>query len=53
MNVEKSKYMLIASHLKAGPNRDVKTGNKSIENASQFKYLDATITNQNFSQEGG
>jgi hypothetical protein len=31
----------------AGQNREIKIGNRSFENASQFKYLGTTVTNQN------
>jgi hypothetical protein len=35
----------------AGQNREIKTGNKSFENVSQFKYLGMTVTNQNLIHE--
>jgi hypothetical protein len=35
----------------AGQNRDIKMGNRSFENVSQFKYLGTTVTNQNLIQE--
>jgi hypothetical protein len=44
-NVEKSKYMLLARHKKTDQNHYVKTGNRSFENVSQFKYLGMTVTN--------
>jgi hypothetical protein len=37
-NVEKTKYMLLSRHKNVGQNRDIKIGNKSFENESQFKY---------------
>jgi hypothetical protein len=30
-----------------GQNREIKIGNRSFENVSQFKYLGMTLTNQN------
>jgi hypothetical protein len=35
----------------AGPNPDIKIGNRSFENVSQFKCLGTTVTNQNLIQE--
>jgi hypothetical protein len=35
----------------AGQNREIKIGNRSFENVSQFKYLGTTVTNQNLVQE--
>jgi hypothetical protein len=32
-------------------NRDIKIGNRSFENVSQFKYFGTTVTNQNLIQE--
>jgi hypothetical protein len=51
INVEKTKYMLLSHHQNVGQNRDIKTGNRSFENVSQFKYLGITVTNQNLIQE--
>jgi hypothetical protein len=39
VNVEKTKYMLVSQDQNAGQNRDIKVGNRSFENVSQFKYL--------------
>jgi hypothetical protein len=33
-----------------GQNRDIKVANRSFENVSQFRYLGATVTNQNLIQ---
>jgi hypothetical protein len=35
----------------AGQNREIKIGNRSFENASEFKYLGMAVTNQNLIQE--
>jgi hypothetical protein len=43
--------MLLSHHQNAGQNRDIKIANTSFENASQFKYLGMTVTNQNLIQE--
>jgi hypothetical protein len=47
VNVEKTKYMLVSRDQNAGQNREIKLGNRSFENVSQFKYLGTTVTNQN------
>jgi hypothetical protein len=46
VNVEKTKYMLVTRDQNAGQNREIKIGNRSFENVSQFKYLGMTVTNQ-------
>jgi hypothetical protein len=51
INVEKTKYMFLSRHQNVDRNRDRKTGNRSFENASQFKYLGTTVTNQNLIEE--
>jgi RNA:NAD 2'-phosphotransferase (TPT1/KptA family) len=51
LNTEKTKYMLLSRHQNAGQNHDIKIGNRSFENVSQFRYLGTTITNQNLIQE--
>jgi hypothetical protein len=44
--------MLASRDQNAGQNRHIKIGNRSFENASQFKYLGMTVTNQNLIREG-
>jgi hypothetical protein len=51
VNVEKTKYMLVSRDQNAGQNKEIKIGNRSFENVSQFKYLGTTVTNQNLIQE--
>jgi hypothetical protein len=43
--------MLVYCDLNAGQNWDIKIGNRSFENVSQFKYLGMTVTNKNLIQE--
>jgi hypothetical protein len=43
--------MLLSRHQNVGQNRDIKIGNRSFENVSQYKYLGTTVTNQNLIQE--
>jgi hypothetical protein len=50
-NVQKTKYMLVSRDQNADQNWDIKIGNRSFENVSQFKYLGTTVTNQNLIQE--
>jgi hypothetical protein len=52
VNVEKTKYMLVSRDQNAGQNRDIKIGNRSFENVSQFKYMGSTVTSQNFYSGG-
>jgi hypothetical protein len=51
VNVEKTKYALVSRDQNAGQNREIKIGNISFENVSQFKYLGKRVTNQNLIQE--
>jgi hypothetical protein len=46
INVEKTKYMLLSHHQTAVQNRDIKIGNRSLENVAQFKYVGTIATNQ-------
>jgi hypothetical protein len=43
--------MSVSREQNAGQNREIKIGNRSFENVSQFKYLGTTVTNQNLNQE--
>jgi hypothetical protein len=51
INAEKTKYMLLSRHQNVGENRDIKIGDRSFENVSQFKYLGTIVTNQNLTQK--
>jgi hypothetical protein len=51
IHVETTKYILLSPHRNAGQNRDFETANRSFETMPQFKYLGATVTDQNFIQE--
>jgi hypothetical protein len=43
--------MLLSEHQNAGQNQNIKIANTSYEDASQFKYLEKTVTNKNLIQE--
>jgi hypothetical protein len=51
VNVEKTKYIFVSRYQNAKQNQDIKTGNRSFENMSRFKYLGTTVTHQNLIQE--
>jgi hypothetical protein len=51
INVEKTKYMLLARHQNVGQIQDIKIANRKFENVTQFEYLGMTVTNQNLIQE--
>jgi hypothetical protein len=51
VNTEKTKYMLLSRLQNAGQNHDETTANRFFEYVAQFKYLGATVTNQNLIQE--
>jgi hypothetical protein len=51
VNAEKTKYMLLSHHQKAGQNHDMKIVNRCFENVAQFKYLGVTVTSQNLIQK--
>jgi hypothetical protein len=43
--------MLVSRDQNAGQNWEIKIGNRSFENVSQFKYFGTIVTNQNLIQE--
>jgi hypothetical protein len=47
INAEKTKYMVMSRNQNAGYNHNIKIDNKSSERVDEFKYLGATLTNQN------
>jgi sorting nexin-29 len=47
INAEKTKYMIMSRHPNSGQNQNIWTANESFENVAKFKYLGATLTNQN------
>jgi hypothetical protein len=47
VSVERTKYMFVYCDQNGGQNWNIKRGNRSFENVSQFKYLGTTVTNQN------
>jgi hypothetical protein len=51
VNVEETKYMFVSRDQNAGQTREIKIGNISFENVSQFKHLGTTVTNQNLIKE--
>jgi hypothetical protein len=51
VNAEKTKYMLLSRHQNAGQNYNIKIGDRSFGNVTQFKYLGMTVANQNLIQE--
>jgi hypothetical protein len=51
INVDKTKYMLLSCHQNVSQNWDIRIGNRSFENVSQFKYLEITVTTKSDSGE--
>jgi hypothetical protein len=47
INAEKTKYMIMSRHPNSGQVQNIRTANESFENVAEFKYLGATLTNQN------
>jgi hypothetical protein len=47
INAEKTKYMIMSHHPNSGQNQNISTANESFENVAKFKYVGATLTNQN------
>jgi hypothetical protein len=51
VNTDKTKYMVMSRDRNAGRGDGVKIDNRSIERVEEFKYLGATLTDQNSIQE--
>jgi hypothetical protein len=51
VNADKTKYMVMSRDRNAGRGHGVKIDNGSIERVEEFKYLGATLTDQNSIQE--
>jgi transcriptional regulator CtsR len=49
LEIKRSIYS--SRHQNVGQNRDIKIADGSFENVTQFKYLGATVTNQNLIQK--
>jgi hypothetical protein len=47
INAEKTKYMIMSRHPNSGQKQNIRIANESSENVEKFKYLGATLTNQN------
>jgi hypothetical protein len=47
INAEKTKYMIMSCHQNSGQNQHIRTANESFGNATKFKHLGTTPTNQN------
>jgi hypothetical protein len=51
VNSEKTKYIFMSRHQTAGQSNYISVANKSFEKMAKFKYLGATLTDQNFIHE--
>jgi hypothetical protein len=47
VNSEKTKYMFMSHHQTAGQSNYIRVADKSFEKVAKFKYLGATLTDQN------
>jgi hypothetical protein len=47
VNSEKTKYMFMSRHQTAGQSNYIRVSNRSFERVTEFKYLGATLTDQN------
>jgi hypothetical protein len=51
VNADKTKYMVMSRDQNAGQSHSMKSDNSSLERMGDFKYLEITLTHQNFIQE--
>jgi hypothetical protein len=51
VNSEKTKYKFMSRHQTAGQSNHIRVANKSFEKVAKFKYLGATLSDQNFIHE--
>jgi hypothetical protein len=51
VNPEKTKYMLMSCSQKIGQKHSIKVADRSVEDVARFKYLGATLTDQNCMHE--
>jgi hypothetical protein len=51
VNADKTKCMVMSQDQNAGRSHIIKTENSSSESLEEFKYLETTLSNQNFIQE--
>jgi sorting nexin-29 len=47
INAEETKYMIMFRYQNSGQIQNIRIANESFENVAKFKYLGATLTNQN------
>jgi len=50
VNANKTKYMVTQQDQNAGQSHSIRTDNSSFERVEEFKYLETTLTNQNYFQ---
>jgi hypothetical protein len=51
VNAEKTKCTFMSHYQNAGQIYNIKTVNKSFETVAKFRYLESTVTNQNYSHD--
>jgi hypothetical protein len=47
INAEKTKYMIMSRYPNSGQNQNIRIANEWFKKVAKFKYLGATLTNQN------